>query len=75
MRIIQQWQNLKETALSLERLADILDNPQETEIAGRSNIPMPAIQGAVKYDNITFSFAKSPNPQLLNDKLDIPPGT
>ena len=36
---------------------------------------MPAIQGAVKYDNITFSFAKSPNPQLLNVKLDIPPGT
>ncbi|MEO0839986.1 MAG: peptidase domain-containing ABC transporter [Cyanobacteria bacterium J06643_5] len=75
LRLIQLWQNFQETALSLERLADILDNPQETEIAGRSNIPMPAIQGAVKYDNITFSFAKSPNPQLLNVKLDIPPGT
>ena len=47
LRLIQLWQNFQETALSLERLADILDNPQETEIAGRSNIPMPAIQGAV----------------------------
>ena len=75
LRLIQLWQNFQETALSLERLADILDNPQETEIAGRSNIPMPAIKGAVKYDYITFSFAKSPNPQLLNVKLDIPPGT
>ncbi|MGB3760502.1 MAG: peptidase domain-containing ABC transporter [Rivularia sp. (in: cyanobacteria)] len=75
LRLIQLWQNFQETALSLERLADILDNPQETEIAGRSNIPMPAIQGAVRYDNITFSFAKSPNPQLLNISLDIPPGT
>lgn len=75
LRLIQLWQNFQETALSLERLADILDNPQETEIAGRSNIPMPAIKGAVRYDNITFSFAKSPNPQLLNVKLDIPPGT
>ena len=75
LRLIQLWQNFQETALSLERLADILDNPQETEIAGRNNIPMPAIQGAVKYENVTFSFGKSPNPQLINIHLDIPPGT
>ncbi len=74
LRLIQLWQNFQETALSLERLADILDTPQETEIAGRNNIPMPAIIGAVQYESVTFSFAKSPNPQLNNVHLDIEAG-
>jgi ATP-binding cassette subfamily B protein len=75
LRLIQLWQNFQETALSLERLADILDTPQETEITGSHNIPMPVIQGAVRYENVTFSFAKSPNPQLNNINLDISAGT
>lgn len=75
LRLIQLWQNFQETALSLERLADILDTPQETEVAGRNNIPMPAIQGAVKYENVTFSFGNSLNPQLVNVGLDVPAGT
>jgi HlyB family type I secretion system ABC transporter len=74
LRLIQLWQNFQETALSLERLADILDTPQETEIAGRNNIPMPAIVGAVQYEAVTFSFSKSPNPQLNNVHLDIEAG-
>ncbi len=74
LRLIQLWQNFQETALSLERLADILDTPQETEIAGRNNIPMPAIVGAIEYESVTFSFAKSPNPQLNNVHLDIEAG-
>ncbi|AUB35545.1 ABCB-BAC, ATP-binding cassette, subfamily B, bacterial [Nostoc flagelliforme CCNUN1] len=74
LRLIQLWQNFQETALSLERLADILDTPQETEIAGRNNIPMPAIVGTVQYESVTFSFAKSPNPQLNNVHLDIEAG-
>ncbi|QLE59590.1 peptidase domain-containing ABC transporter [Nostoc sp. TCL26-01] len=74
LRLIQLWQNFQETALSLERLADILDTPQESELAGRNNIPMPAIEGQVKYENVTFAFAKSPNPQLNNISIEIPQG-
>lgn len=74
LRLIQLWQNFQETALSLERIADILDTPQESELAGRNNIPMPAIIGAIKYENVTFSFAKSPNPQLNSVSIQIPSG-
>jgi HlyB family type I secretion system ABC transporter len=74
LRLIQLWQNFQETALSLERLADIIDSPQETEIAGRNNIPMPQIQGQIKYEKVTFSFGKSPNPQLNNLSFNIPSG-
>jgi ABC-type bacteriocin/lantibiotic exporter with double-glycine peptidase domain len=74
LRLIQLWQNFQETALSLERLADILDTPQESELAGRNNIPMPAIEGTIKYENVTFAFAKSPQPQLNNVSVEIPKG-
>ncbi|UKP00616.1 peptidase domain-containing ABC transporter [Nostoc sp. UHCC 0870] len=72
LRLVQLWQNFQETALSLERLSDILDTPQEEAV--RQDIPLPDIQGAVKYDHITFRFTNSPTPQLDNITLDIPPG-
>jgi len=74
LRLIQLWQNFQETALSLERLSDILDTPQETDQGDRQNIPMPAIAGAVKYDNVCFRFEKSPNRQLNNITLDLEAG-
>ncbi len=73
LRLIQLWQNFQETALSLERLSDILDTPQEADEL-RNNIPMPDIQGAVKYENVSFRFANSGSPQLKNINLDFPAG-
>ena len=75
LRLIQLWQNFQETALSLERLSDILDTPTEIEVAGKDNIPMPQIKGHVKYDSVSFRFAPSGEMQLNNVNLDIAPGT
>jgi ATP-binding cassette subfamily B protein len=58
LRLAQLWQNFQETALSLERLSDIVDTPQEAE-KDRGNITLPPVVGAVKYDNISFRFASS----------------
>lgn len=74
LRLIQLWQNFQETALSLERLADILDTPQETEAADRQNIPMPDIQGTVKYDSVCFRFNPTGPRQLNGVDLEIPAG-
>ena len=73
MRLAQLWQNFQETALSLERLADIVDHPEEAEV-DRKNIPMPAIKGRVKYDNVCFRFKNSGPLQLANINLDFAPG-
>lgn len=75
LRLIQLWQNFQETALSLERLGDILDTPQEVEAAGSNNISMPEMQGAVCYENVSFRFASSGSPQLININLDLKAGT
>ena len=74
MRLAQLWQNFQETALSLERLADIVDHPDEAE-EDRTNIPMPAIKGRVQYENVSFRFKNTGPLQLNNVSLDIAPGT
>ena len=73
LRLSQLWQNFQETALSLERLSDIVDTPQEGE-EDRDNIPMPMIEGAIRYENISFRFKNTGPMQLNNINLDIAAG-
>jgi ATP-binding cassette subfamily B protein len=74
LRLTQLWQNFQETALSLERLSDIIDTPQEADELDRQNIPMPTIRGAVTYDDIVFSFNKNSAPQLNHISIEFPAG-
>jgi ATP-binding cassette subfamily B protein len=73
LRLAQLWQSFQETALSLERLSDIVDTPQEAE-QDRNNIPLPAISGAVRYENIFFRFKSDGPLQLCNVNLDFKSG-
>ncbi len=75
LRLIQLWQNFQETALSIERLGDILDTPQEVDENDRNNIALPEIQGAVNYTGVSFGFNPKGNLQLININLDFPAGT
>jgi ATP-binding cassette subfamily B protein len=72
LRLLQLWQNFQQTALSLERLSDIVDTPQEVTQADQDNIPMPLIQGAVTYENVSFRFSTSGSLQLDNINLAFP---
>jgi ATP-binding cassette, subfamily B, bacterial HlyB/CyaB len=73
LRLAQLWQSFQETALSLERLSDIVDTPQEAE-QDRGNIPLPAISGTVRYENIYFRFKSDGPLQLCNVNLDFKSG-
>ncbi|MDZ8186747.1 MAG: peptidase domain-containing ABC transporter [Nostoc sp. ChiSLP02] len=75
LRLMQLWQNFQETALSLQRLGDILDTPQEIEIGDSQNILMPSIQGSVRFENLSFSFSEPGPLQLCNINLDFPAGS
>ncbi|MEL6259567.1 MAG: peptidase domain-containing ABC transporter [Cyanobacteria bacterium J06626_6] len=74
LRLTQLWQNFQETALSLERLSDIIDNPQEQAEEDRAQIPMPEIKGNVCYENLSFRFAPSGPLQLVNVNLEFHAG-
>lgn len=75
LRLVQLWQNFQETALSLERLGDILDHPQEVNEEERNNIPLPPIKGGVTFREVNFSFTPNGPLQLKNVSLDFEPGT
>src|ERR687885_171075 len=75
LRLAQIWQNFQSTGLSLERLSDIVDSPQEADESDRNNIPLPAVQGTVKYENVSFRFAASGPLQLSNVSVEIPAGS
>jgi ATP-binding cassette subfamily B protein len=75
LRLSQLWQNFQETALSIERLGDILNHPQEVPPEARNNLPMPTIKGAVQYENVSFRFAQSGPMQVDRLNLDIPAGS
>jgi ATP-binding cassette subfamily B protein len=74
MRMVQLYQTFQQTALSMERLADIIDTPQESELVDRTNIPMPEIHGQIIYEDLSFRFAKEGPLQLANVSVLIEPG-
>jgi HlyB family type I secretion system ABC transporter len=74
LRLTQLWQNFQETALSLERIADILDTPMESDEIDRGNIPMPTIYGNVKFDNVSFRFAPAGPMNLDSVSLEFAAG-
>ncbi|NMF82576.1 type I secretion system permease/ATPase [Nodosilinea sp. P-1105] len=74
LRLAQLWQNFQETALSLERLSDIIDHPQETDADDINQIPMPEISGQVTFEQVAFRFAAAGPMQLMNINLEFPAG-
>ena len=74
LRLTQLWQNFQETALSLERLADIVDTPMESDEADRTNISMPQIKGHVAFENVSFRFNPSGPMQLNNVSVEFETG-
>ncbi len=75
LRLLTIWQNFQETALSIERLGDIVDSPLEVEDENRFNIPMPLIQGNVTYEDLTFQFTSNGRPQLNRINLTFAQGS
>jgi ATP-binding cassette subfamily B protein len=75
LRFVQVWQTFQETAMSVERLRDILEAKPEADESDRLNIPLPDIQGRVKFEDISFSFPGSQSLQLLNVNLEFEAGS
>ena len=75
LRFVSVWQSFQEVSMSIDMLKDVVDTPTETSDEDRSNIPLPAIQGHVKYEEVSFRFLESGSLQLANVNLEFPPGS
>jgi len=74
LRMTSIWQSVQETALSLERLSDVIDHPQEAPPDNANRIVMPPIEGRISFQNIKFRYKPS-SPLLLNGvNLEVPAG-
>ncbi|MEG3924342.1 peptidase domain-containing ABC transporter [Microcoleus sp. D3_18a_C4] len=75
LRFVSVWQSFQEVSMSIDMLKDVVDTPTETSEEDRSNIPLPAIQGQVTYEEVSFRFLESGALQLANVNLEFPPGS
>ena len=75
LRLSSIWQNIQELKVSFERLADVVDTPEESSQDDKQKIPLPPLDGRVLFENVTFAFPGAPSPVLQNINLDIPAGT
>jgi len=75
LRLSSIWQNIQELRVSFERLADVVDTPEESSAADKANIPLPSVEGDVVFENVCFSFAPGGKEVLSNVNLHVPHGT
>jgi len=75
LRLSSIWQSIQELKVSFERLADVVDTPQESDDADKAKIPLPPLEGAVHFEQVDFSFSRSTPPVLHQVSLDVSPGT
>ena len=75
LRLSSIWQTLQELRVSFERLADVVDTPQESNEDDKSKIPLPPIYGDVKFEKVGFRFAPNKPEVLKQVDLNIPSGT
>ena len=73
LRLSPIWQNIQELRVSFERLADIIDTPEESNQLDRAKIPLPNIEGRVEFENISFQFNRGAD-VLRNINLEIEAG-
>jgi len=74
LRLANLYQGFQQTAISIERIGDILNNIQESTKEDKLNIPLPPIKGSVSYDDLSFRFNKKGPLQLSQVSLDIKEG-
>lgn len=74
LRLSSIWQNIQELRVSFERLADIVDTPEESDETDRSKIPLPPIHGKVTFEELSFKFSPNSPDVLKNINLEIEQG-
>ena len=75
LRLSQIWQNIQELRVSFERLADVIDTPLESNLADQAQIPLPPIEGRVRFEGVHFAFRPGSPEVLKNVNLDVERGT
>jgi len=71
LRLSTIWQNIQELRVSFERLADIIDTPEESDEKDKNKISLPSIIGNIEFKDVTFRFAKGSSEILKRINLKV----
>ena len=74
LRLSNIYQNFQQTNVSLERLSDIIDKPQESTDEDKSNIPMSDINGSIEFEKVSFAFDPKKPMNLVNISMNADEG-
>tara|TARA_B100000674_G_C37902516_1_gene944457 strand:+ start:1 stop:1182 length:1182 start_codon:yes stop_codon:yes gene_type:complete len=75
LRLSSLWQGFQQVGISMERLADIVDQVPEAGEQDADQISLPPISGQVKIENLRFRFGKQGPHQIDGVDLEIPKGS
>ena len=73
LRLAGLWQQFQEARVGVSRLGDILNTPSEAEFSP-SRSALPQIDGAIRFDNVTFRYRPGGREVLRRVNLDVAPG-
>lgn len=73
MRLAQLWQDFQQTGLSVARLGDILNTPNEIDSVENNNV-LPEIIGNIQFDKISFRYKADGNLIIKDTSLKINAG-
>ena len=74
LRLANLYQGFQQTAISIERIGDILNNVQESTPTDRFNIPLKPIEGEVNFEDISFRFNPKGALNLSQVNINVKPG-
>ena len=75
LRLSGIWQRIQELRVSFERLGDVVDTPMESDEVDQGKVALPAVNGRIQFENLSFRFAPHKPDVLTHVNLDIQPGT
>jgi subfamily B ATP-binding cassette protein HlyB/CyaB len=73
LRLATLWNEFQQTLLGVDRLGDILNHP--IEMQSSRAITMPAINGAIKFESVSFRYSHSAPNVIDNLNLSFDAGT
>ena len=72
LRLVNLWNEFQQALLSVDRLGDILNNP--IELKSGKDITLQKLNGAVRFDNVSFRYGMDSPNALDRVSFDVKPG-
>jgi subfamily B ATP-binding cassette protein HlyB/CyaB len=73
LRLVQLWQDFQQAGISVQRLGDILNTPNESPVKSDRSA-LPRMRGRVSFQHVTFRYRPDAAEALHEVSLDVPAG-